>query len=61
MNNLYKDEVSRMKIKRAFIKVETESSFSSFFNYLSLYDDNLFACDFSYLDFFFLDSLKTLV
>lgn len=61
MNNLYKDEVSRMKIKKAFIKVETESSFSSFFNYLSLYDDNFFACDFSYFDFFFLDSLKTLV
>lgn len=61
MNNLYKNEVSRLIVKNSFIKVETESSFSSFFNYLSLYDNNLFACDFNYSDFFFLDRIKTLV
>ena len=61
MNNLYKDEISRLTIKNTYMKIETESSFSSFFNYLSLLNENLFACDFSYLDFFFLDKIKTLV
>ena len=61
MNNLYKDEVSRLIVRNSFIKIETESSFSSFFNYLNEFSSNFFACDFSYLDFFFLDTLKTLV
>lgn len=61
INNLYKDEVSKMIIKNTYIRIETESSFSSFFNYLTLFEENLFACDFSYLDFFFLDRIKTLV
>ncbi|MBO5414436.1 MAG: sporulation inhibitor of replication protein SirA [Bacilli bacterium] len=61
MNNLYKDEISRLIIKNTYMKIETESSFSSFFNYLTLLNDNLFACDFSYIDFFFLDKIKTLV
>ncbi len=61
MNNLYKDEVSRLIIKNTYMKIETESNFSSFFHYLPLLLDNLFVCDFSYLDFFFLSRIKTLV
>lgn len=61
MNNLYKDEISRLLVKNTYMKIESESSFSSFFNYLSLVDENYFACDFLYTDFFFLDSIKTLV
>lgn len=61
MNNLYKDEISRLVIKNTYMKIETESSFSSFFNFLAQLDENLFACDFSYIDFFFLDKIKTLV
>lgn len=61
MNNLYKDEVSRLIIKKAYIKIETESSFSSFFPYLCELNGNFFACDFINLDFFFLDNIKTLV
>ena len=61
MNNLYKNEVSRLIIKNSYMKVESESSFSSFFRYLSNLGDNLFVCDFLYTDFFFLDGIKTLV
>lgn len=61
MNNLYKDEVSRLTVKNAYMKLETESSFSSFFPYLSELGDNFFACDFFFPDYFFLDSIKTLV
>ena len=61
MNNLYKDEMSRLIIKNSYMKIESESNFSSFFRYLSDFDNNLFVCDFSYTDFFFLDSIKILV
>lgn len=61
MNNLYKDEISRLLVKNAYIKIETESTFSSFFPYLCEINDNFFACDFINPDFFFLDSIKTLV
>lgn len=61
MNNLYKNEVSRLTIKNSYMKVESESSFSSFFKYLANIEDNLFVCDFVYTDFFFLDRIKILV
>lgn len=61
INNLYKNEISRLIIKSSYMKVESESSFSSFFKYLSNLEDNLFVCDFLYTDFFFLDSIKMLV
>ncbi len=61
MNNLYKDEISKLIVKYKYIKIETETNFSSFFNILKKYNNNLFVCDFEYLDFFFLDRIKTLV
>lgn len=61
INNLYKDEVSRLIAKNTYIKIETESGFSSFFNYLGDFNNNFFACCFETLDFFWLDSIKTLV
>ena len=61
MNNLYKDEISKLIVKNKYIKIETETNFSSFFEILSNYDNNFFVCDFDYLDFFFIDSIKVLV
>lgn len=61
MNNLYKNEVSRLIIKNSYMKIESESSFSSFFRYLANLEENLFVCDFLYTDFFFLDRIKMLV
>ena len=53
-NQLYKDEVSRLIIKRAYIKLEVEQEMSSFFEVLKKYSDNFFVCDFSKLNYFFL-------
>lgn len=61
MNNLYKDEISKLIVKNKYIKIEAETNFSSFFEILSNYDNNFFVCDFDYLDFFFIDSIKVLV
>lgn len=61
INNLYKNEISRLIVKKKYIKIESESSFSSFINIISRINNNLFVCDFEYLDFFFIDSIKILV
>lgn len=55
INNLYKDEISRLEIKRSYIKLETEQSFSSFFPMLADFSDNYFVCEFNKQDFFFLN------
>lgn len=60
-NNLYKDEISKLIIRKRYIKVTTEKNTSSFFNILINFNYNLFVCDFSNSLYFFLDSIKTLV
>lgn len=54
INNLYKDEISRLTIKKCYMKLEIEQNFSSFFEFISKYSSNLFICEFYYQDFFFL-------
>ena len=61
LNNLYKDEISKLIIKKSYIKLISDVNIPSFFKELEKLDDNLFICDFTYSDFFFIDSLKTLV
>ena len=45
INNLYKDEVSRLTIRKSYIKLETEQLNSSFFELLKKYSNN-FLLDF---------------
>lgn len=54
-NNLYKDEISKLIVKRSYIKLETEQVSSSFFEILSSYKNNYFICEFKYQDYFFLN------
>ena len=59
INNLYKDEISRLTVKHSYIKIETEQLASSFFSYLNLLNPRFFVCEFRYQDYFFLqDSLE---
>jgi len=53
-NLLYKDEISRMIIKKSHIKLEVEQDTSSFFNILKKYSDNYFVCDFNRLKYFYI-------
>ncbi|MBR2248353.1 MAG: sporulation inhibitor of replication protein SirA [Bacilli bacterium] len=53
-NNLYKDEVSKLIVKRSYIKLETENNYSSFFKYLKEYNSSLFVCDFKNQNYFFI-------
>lgn len=54
INNLYKNEVSRLSISKSYLKLEVEQNFSTFFRILKDEDNNLFACSFQKCDFFFL-------
>lgn len=58
INNLYKDEVSRLTIKKRYIRLETEQLNSSFFEVLKKYSSNYFVCDFKNYNYFFLSSSK---
>lgn len=59
INNLYRNEVSRLIINNYYLKIEAEQKTSSFFNIINKELDNLFVCNFKSTDFFFLnDYLK---
>ncbi len=58
INNLYKDEVSRLTIKKSYIRLETEQLNSSFFEVLKKYSSNYFVCDFKNYNYFFLSNSK---
>ena len=55
INNLYRNEISRMIVSNCYIKLEVEQNFSTFFEILKEINSNLFACSFKTIDFFFLD------
>ena len=61
INNLYKDEVSALKVKYSYILINTNKSYTDFFNTLALDNRNYFVCDFINNDYFFLLNIKILV
>ena len=61
INNLYKDEVSILNIKKSHIILDCNNSYSSFFNLLNKYNKNYFICDFNENDFFFLSDIELVV
>jgi len=54
INNLYKNEISRLLVNNSYLRLELEQNFSTFFDVLKKEDNNLFACSFEKTDFFFL-------
>ena len=55
INNLYRNEISRLTINKSYLKLEIEQNFSSFCKILDDELDNLFACSFKKVDFFFIE------
>jgi len=55
INDLYKDEVSRLTINNFYLKLELDQSYSSFFSLINSKFANLFVCNFKNIDYFFLD------
>ncbi len=54
INNLYKNEISKLKVNNTYLKLELEQNYSTFFDILREELDNLFVCSFQKCDFFFL-------
>lgn len=61
INNLYKGEVSVMKIKRSYIIINSNKNCTEFLDFLSMESGNIFVCDFINHDYFFVNKLKSLV
>ena len=57
INNLYKDEVSRLTIKTSYIKLEIEQQTSTFLNVLQDFSTNYFICNFKNHEYFFLHTI----
>ena len=55
INDLYKDEVSRLTINNFYLKLELDQNYSSFFSLINSKFTNLFVCNFKTIDYFFLD------
>lgn len=61
INNLYKNEVSIMKIKKSYIVINSNKSCTEFFDFLVEEDDCIFVCDFINHDYFYANKVKMLV
>lgn len=61
LNNLYKDEISILRVKTTHILINSNKSYTEFFALLNQFDSNLFVCDFNNHDYFFLSDIKLLV
>lgn len=61
INNLYKDEVSILTIKNAYILITANKNYSSFFNIIANLGEEYFVCDFIYQDYFWINDIKILV
>lgn len=61
LNNLYKDEISILKINKTHILINSNKSYTEFFVLLNQYESNLFVCDFNNHDYFFLTNVNLLV
>ena len=61
INNLYKDEVSVLKVMKSHLVLDCNNSYSSFFKFLNSYNSNFFVCDFKSGDYFFLSEISVVV
>lgn len=57
INNLYKDEISIMKIKKSYIIINSNKDYTEFFNYISKEYPYCFVCDFLNQNYFFIDKI----
>ena len=62
INNRFRNEFSTLTVYNSHIILKTNNDISRFLYILSMYNDNLFVCDFHNQDYFWLSNiLKTLV
>ena len=60
INDLYRDEISVLKIKKSHLILETNKNYSSFFKILYKLNNHYFVCDFINNEFFFINEMINL-
>lgn len=61
INNLYKEEITVLKVKKSYILINCNKNYTEFFNVLASENKDFFVCDFINNDYFFLRDIKMLV
>lgn len=61
INNLYKNEISIMKIKRSYIIINSNSDYTEFFKLINYFYKNCLVCDFNNSNYFYIEDIKSLV
>ena len=61
INDIFKNEISILKIKRSYIVINANKDYSEFFGILNKYYKNCLVCDFNNQSYFYLSDIKTLV
>ena len=61
INDIWKNEISIMKIKKSYIIINSNNNFTEFFNIINYYYKDCLVCDFINQSYFFLIYIKMLV
>lgn len=61
INDLWKNEISIMKIKKSYIVINSNNDYSEFFDILKKYYKGCLVCDFNNQKYFYLRNIKMLV
>ena len=58
IKNLYSEEITFLKVFHSHVRIKTNNNYSSFFNSIQEYDENIFICDFENQDFFWINKIN---
>ena len=58
IKNLYSEEITFLKVFHSHVRIKTNNNYSSFFNSIQEYDENIFVCDFENQDFFWANKIN---
>ena len=61
INDLYRDEVSILKVKSSHLLLESNKSYASYFKLLNTINPDYFVCDFKEKDFFFINNVVNMI
>lgn len=58
IKNLYSEEITFLKVFHSHVRIKTNNNYSSFFNSIQEYNENIFVCDFENQDFFWINKIN---
>ena len=61
INDLFKNEISIMKVKKSYIVINCNNNYTEFFSIINNFYNYCFVCDFINQDYFYLSKIKILV